>query len=123
MEKSQKPPSVTAAPAQGKKPLKLRVAFSSIDAKDSASGGYRACGFVFYDELEHLGPKNEALNIEMNREYLTRLRQLQEEINDKYLELYDANEPLSDKRADIDEEAIYEAARAKFPGSEAPYYT
>lgn len=116
----------------------IKVAFAQIDAKGGATDRYDTVGFYIgeYPEQDSkLSKELNTLSIFMEREYLTRLATLQDEIEAKYTKLAQQltteTEPL-----DYDDDEHYghglnqeaferaeTAAKAEFPGREADYYT
>lgn len=112
--------------------MKLEVAFCRLDARDDSYTGYSPAGFVANDrEFQDLSQEQELLHIRLNREYLTRVAALQDELEEKYTKLLKAlkiatpavPEPWG-KALDKDTyEAAEKAAEKEFPGWEATYYT
>lgn len=104
----------------------MKVEFQPIDAKDGLCG-YEPLGFVENNELVRLGPHNEVTHIKMKREYLTRLKTLQDEIAAKYEPLFDYGDISLNARGqslnEVEFKAADDAAIAEFPGPEADYYT
>jgi len=106
---------------------KINVEFAAIDARDDHYTGYRPVGFCRNNRV-NTGPKNGALLVFMQREYLTRLRALQEEIRNKYVALFDSSEePTVEHYCDGMKREEYELAKSmaelQFPGEEALYNT
>lgn len=116
----------------------LRVAFAQIDAKGGATDRYDTVGFYFGkypDGRQELSKELNTLSIFMEREYLTKLAALQDEIEAKYVKL--ASQITSDTKPlthdddtyyghGLDEDSYNKAAKAakeEFPGREADYYT
>lgn len=116
----------------------MRVEFCQIDARDDGYCGYAPCAFCKGRDgeslirLDEAGPNLGALQLTMEREYLVRLKELQKEIETKYLDLASqlGNDPRPD---DLDEyghamnaeqfDAAKQAALKAFPGEEADHYT
>jgi hypothetical protein len=122
---------------------KIGIAFAAIGARDDGLTGYKVAALTIRkisrrwgseyegrigDDGEILSDANIRTQAFMNREYLVRLKQLQNEIAAKYLPLFDADgiRQAADRedfegttahlQADVD-------ARREFPGEEADYYT
>jgi len=112
------------------------IAFASIDAKDDFYTGYSVAAYVgedaHYGDRE-TGPKRDKLHMKLNREYLTRLAALQEELEVKYLPLFMGI--TTDPTLVPEEELYYRGMNredydkfkteleAEFPGPQAAYYT
>jgi len=101
---------------------KIRIEFAAIDAKDDCYTGYHTVGFVLGERP--LPPFRETVRVQslMEREYLTRLYTLQEEIAEKYLKIF---QPIAEdvEATEEDYEAFRREAKALFPGRCASYYT
>lgn len=109
----------------------MKVEFQPIDARDGLCG-YEPLAFVENNKAMLLGPINEVIHIRMKREYLTRLKALQNEIAAKYEPLFDRGDLSPHAHGDGPygqslDEAAFKAAEAaanmEFPGPEADYYT
>jgi hypothetical protein len=122
--------------------MEITVEFAPIDARDGICG-YDTVAFVdpsynhtyeingCYTRCKYLNREAFVLGQRMQREYLTRLYALQQEIKIKY-EAELVNLPESsfsddyEQRNDL-EDAIYETVKRQveleFPGNEAEYYT
>lgn len=92
-----------------------RINFRPIDAKD-----YRFCAKIQLPEGGY-GPNNYRLQILLEREYLTRLAALQEELKAKYLPQIDTAE-ISTLGHDERHEVYVAESHGLFPGNEANYY-
>lgn len=110
----------------------VRIEFATIDARDDVYTRYSVVGFVndVSNRPAYLTPHNGAVALRMEREYLTRLYTLQQEIAEKYLSLWVDDEsylPEDETYGHGMTREQYEvadtAARAAFPGKEAAYYT
>lgn len=108
----------------------VRIEFCSLDARDDCFTGYSPVAFANESGPAILGPKNSRLQMEMEREYLTRLRTLQVELRSKYLSRLDHNDmPLGMEESydGFPSHEAYEASKAEverlFPGKEADYRT
>jgi hypothetical protein len=112
---------------------KVSVAFCRLDARDDSYTGYSTTGFYDFKKDKPITLTKELgmLSIFLEREYLTRVRALQDELDTKYsnmaAELTTATlQDENDYCCGLSEEA-YEAARKvaeeAFPGDEADYYT
>lgn len=102
------------------------VKFAQIDAKDDYYTGYDVAAFTCLDSdggemsMKDLGPTNGRLSILMRREYLVRLKQLQDEIAKKYL-AQSVDEEVSMWES-YDHSKVVEEAKVQFSGDEADYY-
>lgn len=77
-----------------------RIEFARIDARDDGYTGYSTVAFVANNQrIERLGKENSRLTYLMEREYLTRLQALQEEIRKKYLQLAQ-DEPVPEESSE-----------------------
>ena len=111
----------------------VELTFCQLDARDHYLTGYHPCAFydVEKDKPAKLTQELETLQILANREYLTRLATLQNELSAKYSK--EANKLTTETPPVIDpwgvalDETDWETAKKLaselFPGEEADYYT
>ena len=109
--------------------MKLRIEFASIDAKDGIAG-YDTVAFTHDDRPAILGQFNGRLAMRLQREYLTRLFQLQEELRLNYLSQWEANDTYileeQQYRNGLTKEDYEEQENeliVQLPGPLAQYYT
>lgn len=110
--------------------MSTQVEFCQLDARGDANCGYSTVAFVSKEGRGQasLGADNGRLAVLMEREYLVRLRMLQEEIRSKYLSLFNEDEPANgaDYANGLGEPEYFAAvaeAKALFPGKTAAFYT
>ena len=123
--------------------MEVRVEFGQIDARDNPLIGYHAVGFaalkphkrrdgteaLLPDSPAKLGPKNGRLAVLMEAEYLSRVADLQADIVNEYMRLFDGTEPpatdnLYENGLTEDEyNAVKEEVDRRFPGPMAAVYT
>ncbi len=112
--------------------MSAKIEFAKIDARDDVNTRYSPVAFCSPegDGPVELGPRNGKIALTMNREYLVRLHELQQEIRGKYLPSFDDRERPTPAGTEWDlgmDEKQYNEAKAeaegRFPGDEAPYYT
>lgn len=112
--------------------LTPRVEFCRLDARDDYYTGYSPVAFANDEGMLGLriGPKNLRLEMELQREYLTRLFALQSELREKYTPKFDANEkPITDESnydgfpSEVEYRRNKTEVEKMFPGVEAEYYT
>jgi len=108
--------------------MATRVEFCQLDARDDANCGYSTVAFCKDADQASLGADNGRLAVLMEREYLVRLRMLQEEIRSKYLSLFNEDEPANgaDYANSLEKPEYFAAvaeAKALFPGKTAAFYT
>lgn len=112
----------------------FKVAFCRLDARDDSYTGYDAAAFTLDDEcIRGNMPTKELgrLSIYLEREYLVRVRALQDELADKYeklaADLTTATPPEEEDYGNgltrSEYEDVEKAAEAQYPGDEAEYYT
>ena len=108
----------------------INIEFARIDARDDAYTGYQTVAFVTTQGSLNYGPKNGRLQLQMEKEYLTSLYLLQQQIKGKYLPLWDAQEsPTQQDRCACPGLTLtqYDECMAQlnleFPSPEAAYYT
>lgn len=111
----------------------MRVKFCSLDARDDAYTEYSTAAFVDPVKDEHAvyGKSLEKLAIRMEREYLTRLAALQDELAAKYEALANNlgedeppdEEPYGKALGTVEYDLAAAAAKLEFPGRTARYYT
>lgn len=115
--------------------MSTKVAFCRLDARDDYLTRYSTTGFYDTDEDRPIEPISAELGkvaVFLEREYLTRIKALQDELADKYEKL--AREIKTHTLVDPDfvygyglEEADFfkaeKEAKREFPGEEAEYYT
>jgi hypothetical protein len=112
---------------------KVSVAFCRLDARDDSYTGYNTTGFYDFKKDKPITLTKElgTLSIFLEREYLTRVRALQDELDAKYskmaAELTTATPAADDDfGCGLSQEAYETATRVAeeaFPGDEADYYT
>ena len=105
--------------------MKTGVAFAPIDARDNPETGYHTVNFVSLDgrwpePIEKIGRENTRTLYLMEQEYLTRLFQLQVEIQEKYASRYIEND--FEKVHAEDFKKFKENAQIAFPGRCADWY-
>lgn len=115
----------------------MRVEFCRLDARDDFYTKYSPAAFcaheTYNDPPTKLGPRNARLQMELEREYLTRILALQSELRAKYLSKFVADDkPLKNDDYDgFPSMAAHDKARAEvaemFPADDkaidALYYT
>ena len=104
------------------------VAFCSIDARDDVLCGYSPVAFSDGSRPLELSPVNGRVALWMEREYLTRLRALQDEIAEKYSKMYNEGAISRPKvyKYGLTKEEYNETekiAESRFPGKTAAYRT
>ena len=113
---------------QRKEAVMVLVAFCLIDARDDVLCGYSPVAFSDGSRPLELSPVNGRVALWMEREYLTRLRALQDEIAEKYSKMYNEGAILRPKvykygltKEEYDE--TEKIAESRFPGKTAAYRT
>lgn len=112
----------------------IEVKFCRLDARDDSYTGYAVAAFTIDDQcIRNDMPSKELgrLSILLEREYLVRVRALQDELAAKYEKLAKAIStttppvavPWGNGLSKSDYEKVERAAKAQFPGKIAEYYT
>ena len=104
------------------------VEFCPIDAKDHYICGYNPVAFALDDDEVKLGKRNAVLAVRLEREYLTRLHKLQQELAAKYMALVVDEESPEEHDwfhalNENEHNAAEAAATIEFPGETAGFYT
>ena len=111
--------------------MNITTYFCQIDVKDYNSPvNFEIDGQTFGNK-RILNKVNSRLSVLMEREYLTRLFSLQQEIEQKYTSIFDKTDDFSSEKNrynndGLTREEYYEVkqeAKNLFPGKEAEYYT